>query len=89
MTSGSIAATGLGQGDVILRIGETETSALTYAQAMDVIKNSGNLLQLSISKYVYDSIEIFKGKCRIPMHDGLCVCVCPGCMYVKSNPVAF
>ena len=52
VTPGSIAATGLSTDDVILRIGESDTSSLTYAQAMDVIKNSGNLLQLCISKWV-------------------------------------
>ncbi|CAH1794699.1 unnamed protein product [Owenia fusiformis] len=50
VTPGSIAATGLHQGDVIFKIGDTETTNLTHAQSMEVIKNSGNMLQLSVKK---------------------------------------
>jgi hypothetical protein len=50
VTGGSIAASELTNGDVLLRIGDTETSCLTQAQANDIIKNSGNLLQLAVAK---------------------------------------
>ena len=52
MTVGSIAATGLTTGDIIVKIGDTDTSSLTFAQAQEVVKNAENLLQLSIIKYV-------------------------------------
>ncbi len=50
VSPGSIASTGLNQGDEILSIGDVDTIHLTHAQAQDIIKASGNLLQLHISK---------------------------------------
>ena len=50
VSPGSIASTGLTNGDLILRIGEKDTSDLTFSQSQDIIKQSGNLLQFQIAK---------------------------------------
>lgn len=51
VTAGSVAATGLNPGDVIVAIGDSETGPLTHTQAMQAIKDCGNILQLRISRY--------------------------------------
>jgi hypothetical protein len=51
VTAGSIAATGLNPGDVISSIGDVETAPLTHTQAMQTIKDCGNMLQLGVSRY--------------------------------------
>lgn len=50
VSPGSIAATGLAVGDVILQIADIDTSSLTFAQSQDLIKDCGNLLQFHIAK---------------------------------------
>lgn len=52
VSAGSIASTGLNVGDEVLTIGEIDTTHLTHAQAQQIVKTSGNLLQLHISKWV-------------------------------------
>jgi len=50
ITGGSVAASQLQPGDVIVSIADAETASLTHAQAMQVIKDSGNTLRLGISR---------------------------------------
>jgi len=50
VTGGSVAASQLQPGDVIVSIGDAETASLTHAQSMQVIKNCGNALHLGISR---------------------------------------
>ena len=50
VTAGSIAATGLTAGDVIIGIGDTDTQTLTFGQAQELVKNAGNLLRLTVVK---------------------------------------
>jgi len=54
VTGGSVAASHLHPGDVITSIGNAETTPLTHAQAMQVIKECGNRLQLGITRYFND-----------------------------------
>ena len=39
-------------GDGILAIGSYDAAQLSHAQASQMIKNSGNILQLTVQKYV-------------------------------------
>ncbi len=50
VTPGSVASFGLVVGDEILRIGNTDTSLMTYAVAMETIKNCGDRLELYTSR---------------------------------------
>jgi len=46
-----VAASHLQPGDVITSIGDAEAAPLTHAEAMQVIKDCGNTLQLRITRY--------------------------------------
>ena len=50
VTGGSVAASYLQAGDIIMSIGEVETSSLSHAQAMQAIKDCGNTLHLRIAR---------------------------------------
>ena len=52
-----MAATRLQSGDVITSIGDMETAPLAHAQAMQVIKDCGNSLQLGISRYTNYTLQ--------------------------------
>jgi len=50
VTGGSVAASHLQPGDVIVAIGDAETASLTHAQAMQVIKDSGDMLTMRVNR---------------------------------------
>ena len=50
VTPGSVAAAGLSQGDVILKIGTIAANDLSHMEGQELIKRAGNILQLTIRK---------------------------------------
>ena len=50
VTPGSVADKVIAVGDQILKVGSADTSRLSQSHAHEYIKNSGNLLQLTIRR---------------------------------------
>ncbi|CAL1534198.1 unnamed protein product [Lymnaea stagnalis] len=50
VTPGSVAAAGLGPGDLILKVGNVMATNLEHNDAMELVKQAGNILQLTIKK---------------------------------------
>ncbi|XP_055876191.1 uncharacterized protein LOC106078248 isoform X3 [Biomphalaria glabrata] len=50
VTPGSVAAAGLGPGDLILKVGNVMATNLEHNDAMELVRQAGNILQLTIKK---------------------------------------
>ncbi|GFN81968.1 PDZ and LIM domain protein 5 [Plakobranchus ocellatus] len=50
VTPGSVAAVGLSCGDVILKVGNVMATNLEHNDAMELVKQAGNILQLTVKK---------------------------------------
>lgn len=50
VTPGSVAAAALGSGDVIIKIGNVMATNLEHSEAQDLVRESGNVLQLTVKK---------------------------------------
>ncbi|XP_035824146.1 trithorax group protein osa [Aplysia californica] len=50
VTPGSVAAAGLGPGDLVLKVGNVMATNLEHNDAMELVKQAGNILQLTIKK---------------------------------------
>ncbi|ESO87190.1 hypothetical protein LOTGIDRAFT_229329 [Lottia gigantea] len=50
VTPGSVASSGLGPGDTIMKIGNANATGLSHNEGQEIIRNSGNILQLTIKK---------------------------------------
>ena len=60
MTPGSVAAAALGPGDEFLKVGNVVTSDLPHNDAMELVKQAGNILQLTIRKWVHHLGQLWR-----------------------------